>query len=95
MKSTTSTLAGLFCTLALATGIAILMEKGYPESGGKEWLEKQGYKQVTGGENISLFNACGKNIASRTYEAINSEGEKATLTVCRGPFGYHPPLFGN
>ncbi len=95
MKTTTYTLAAVFGICALATGNAILMKKAYPESGGKEWLEKQGYTQVTGGENISLLNACGKNIASRTYEAINSEGKKATLTVCKGPFGYHPPLFGN
>lgn len=80
--------------IALAFAAISMQETAHPAEEGHDWLEEQGYTEITGGETTSYFNACGKNVMSRTYEVTTEDGSRADRTVCFGIFGKHAPLFG-
>ncbi len=77
-------------------GVASLLSTGcdvaYPRKKGKDWLEKQGYTNVTGG-NIDYFNTCGKNVTARNYECDDKNGKHVKRTVCYGMLGPYAPIF--
>jgi len=90
-------ITGVFMVAAAAGlgGLAVSFnQSAHPPSQGAQWLQTQGYSNIKGGE-ASYFNACGKNIMSRTYQVTDAEGQRIDKTVCFGLFGAHSPLFGS
>lgn len=76
---------------AVASGCADIRA---PKDEGREWLEKKGYTNVTGGER-DYWNSCGKNTYARGYDCTDKDGKRVHKTVCFGLFGKHSPLFGD
>jgi hypothetical protein len=90
-----SYIAGGALLLAAGVGVVKFNESAHPASEGKEYLESKGIcTAVQGGEDISLFNACGKSVMSRTYTCNDKSNRPVSRTVCFGLWKYQP-LFGN
>ena len=64
----------------------------HPASQGQEYLEKKGFRNVSGGET-DLLNSCGEGVYARSYRATSPSGKTGDYTVCFNLFGPSRPLF--
>lgn len=83
---------------AAALGIGTLAVKfndaAHPVSQGQEYLAKQGYKDISGGD-AAYFHTCGKNVFARKYGVSDGAGGREQRTVCFNPlFGPGSPWLG-
>ncbi|MCB9991230.1 MAG: hypothetical protein H6867_07595 [Rhodospirillales bacterium] len=89
---------GIGITLAAAFGLSVLAvtsSSGFRSvETGKNWLEGQGYTDVTGGESLKRgLNGCGPLVASRDYQATSPDGETGLVSVCLSGFGPRFPAY--
>jgi hypothetical protein len=89
LKATATVVGGL----AIAFGLVVAHNTIYSPEKGKEWLESNGYTNVTGGQR-DFFNSCGKDVPARSYQATSPNGTRGEETVCFTLLGPRKPWFG-
>ena len=96
MSSRAATIATYFAAAAALIGVAVGVESCsnaiHPAEKGRDYLQSQGYTNVTGGDRVYMWHTCGKNVVAREYTATN-DGRRVTQKVCFGPFGPRLPWF--
>ena len=94
MRSLFNLGAGIIAVVGIGAIACKTMESANPPSEVINYLQRQGYSHVQGGEKMSFFNSCGNSIPSRDYQAVNPKGKAETKTVCFSPFGNYISILG-
>ncbi len=91
-KETLIKLGALAAAFAIAAVGISIQESSFPASAGAEYLEKQGYTHVSGGD-VQPSLGCGRSSIGRHYTATNEEGKIVKRTVCNSLFGPRDPAY--